>query len=272
LNSNCRYDRENEDPTHGPSSGSDNSNQSLSDLHAQETRAINLSIRTCEPLSQLNTNFSTVTSPIGPAMFNMSQQGMFWPKRENLSPAGFRTQTSPPPAVPLTGESPLDFSNWRLGSDYSVQRLFSNHRESITSQFTNSMPHLTRIGSDNVASATAESNRTALIAVAAAISAAAASAAVSAASTDRSMSVPIPSIQSPSSDIAGHRGHRHSRGPRRSAPSTLSSHPKSSSPTPTGANWKSRQPTECDFCKRMFSNKFNLKQVRIFHKYMPAIV
>ena len=27
-------------------------------------------------------------------------------------------------------------------------------------------------------------------------------------------------------------------------------------------NWKSRQPRECDICKRMFSNKFNLKQVR----------
>jgi len=36
---------------------------------------------------------------------------------------------------------------------------------------------------------------------------------------------------------------------------------KSTSPANTGANWKSRQPTECDYCKRMFSNKFNLKQV-----------
>ena len=189
---------------------------------------------------------------------------MFWPKREDLSPTGSRTLSSPPPAIPLSGESPLDFSNWRLGSDYSVHRLFANHRESFTSQFTNSMPHLTRVGSESIASATAESNRTALMAVAAAISAAAASAAVSAASSsDRSLSVPIPSVQSPSSDVA-YRGTRHSRGPRRSAPSASSSHPKSSSPTTTtttGANWKSRQPTECDFCKRMFSNKFNLKQV-----------
>lgn len=28
------------------------------------------------------------------------------------------------------------------------------------------------------------------------------------------------------------------------------------------STWKSRQPTECDFCNRMFSNKFNLKQVK----------
>jgi len=27
------------------------------------------------------------------------------------------------------------------------------------------------------------------------------------------------------------------------------------------STWKSRQPTECDYCNRMFSNKFNLKQV-----------
>ncbi len=130
------------------------------------------------------------------------------------------------------------------------------------------MSQLSRVGGDNIAAAAAaDTNRTALMAVAAAISAAAASAAVSAASSDRSLSVPLPSVQSPSNG-APRRGPRHSRGPRRSAPSMsgsgngpMSPHPKCSSPTNTGANWKSRQPTECDFCKRMFSNKFNLKQV-----------
>lgn len=42
---------------------------------------------------------------------------------------------------------------------------------------------------------------------------------------------------------------------------------RSNSPPPGCANatstWKSRQPMECDFCNRIFSNKFNLKQVRI---------
>jgi hypothetical protein len=44
---------------------------------------------------------------------------------------------------------------------------------------------------------------------------------------------------------------------RRSLPSTSSS----SRATATGTNWKSRQPTQCGFCNRIFSNKFNLKQV-----------
>ena len=29
-----------------------------------------------------------------------------------------------------------------------------------------------------------------------------------------------------------------------------------------GPSWKSRQPRMCQYCQRMFSNKFNLKQVR----------
>ena len=28
-----------------------------------------------------------------------------------------------------------------------------------------------------------------------------------------------------------------------------------------GPSWKSRQPRMCQYCQRMFSNKFNLKQV-----------
>jgi len=32
----------------------------------------------------------------------------------------------------------------------------------------------------------------------------------------------------------------------------------------TSSTWKSRQPMECDFCNKMFSNKFNLKQVSSF--------
>ena len=44
--------------------------------------------------------------------------------------------------------------------------------------------------------------------------------------------------------------------------------PVSSSTTPEqmaallGPSWKSRQPRMCQYCQRMFSNKFNLKQVR----------
>jgi hypothetical protein len=43
--------------------------------------------------------------------------------------------------------------------------------------------------------------------------------------------------------------------------------PVSSSTTPEqmaallGPSWKSRQPRMCQYCQRMFSNKFNLKQV-----------
>jgi hypothetical protein len=137
--------------------------------------------------------------------------------------------------------------------DYSVQRLFGN--SDAASNF--SMSQLSR--DNSAAAAVVESNRTALMAVAAAISAAAASAA-----NERSLSVP-PSAHSPS--LISRRGPRHSRGPRRSTPSLSESHDsnlnhrKLNSPTNTGANWKSRQPTECDYCKRMFSNKFNLKQV-----------
>ena len=29
-----------------------------------------------------------------------------------------------------------------------------------------------------------------------------------------------------------------------------------------GPSWKSRQPRMCQYCQRMFSNKFNLKQVK----------
>ncbi len=62
---------------------------------------------------------------------------------------------------------------------------------------------------------------------------------------------------------------------RRSLPSTSTSNSstnskvsrqvtrKSTSPSHAGVNWKSRQPTECDLCNRMFSNKFNLKQVKL---------
>ena len=120
-----RYDRENEenDPTHGPSSSSDNSNHSISDLRAQDTRAINLSIRSSEPLTPLNTNFSSV-SPLGqqpPALLNIPNPATaFWPKREDL---GFRPLATPPQATAGTSSndssqnsSPLDFSNWRLGS------------------------------------------------------------------------------------------------------------------------------------------------------------
>ena len=45
--------------------------------------------------------------------------------------------------------------------------------------------------------------------------------------------------------------------------------PVSSSTTPEqmaallGPSWKSRQPRMCQYCQRMFSNKFNLKQVRV---------
>ena len=272
----CRYDRENEenDPTHGPSSSSENSNQSISDLRVQDNRAINLSLRSCEPLTPLNTNFSSTGTPIGP-LLNIPNPSAFWPKHKDLSSTGFRPlAASSSPAAPSSGDSsqnssPLDFSNWRLSSDYSVQRLFANHQESTSSPFANHMSQLSRVGGD-VAAAAADSNRTALMAVAAAISAAAASAAVSAASSDRSLSVPLPSVQSPSNGTP-RRGPRHSRGPRRSAPSMsesgpmMSPHPKCSSPTNSGANWKSRQPTECDFCKRMFSNKFNLKQVITYY-------
>ena len=30
-----------------------------------------------------------------------------------------------------------------------------------------------------------------------------------------------------------------------------------------GPSWKSRQPRMCQYCQRMFSNKFNLKQVNL---------
>ena len=30
-----------------------------------------------------------------------------------------------------------------------------------------------------------------------------------------------------------------------------------------GPSWKSRQPRMCQYCQRMFSNKFNLKQVQL---------
>ena len=66
---------------------------------------------------------------------------------------------------------------------------------------------------------------------------------------------------------------------RRSLPSTSTSSStssnvsqaasrKSTSPTHAGVNWKSRQPTECEHCNRMFSNKFNLKQVKIIFSYV----
>ncbi len=46
---------------------------------------------------------------------------------------------------------------------------------------------------------------------------------------------------------------------------------KSTSPNHAGVNWKSRQPTECEHCNRMFSNKFNLKQVRShFHPLVSS--
>lgn len=227
-------------------------------MRAQENRAINLSVRSSEPLTPLNTNNCASSSSVGP-LLNIPNPNAFWPKREELSTAFRPLASATSPAVASSGDSsqnssPLDFSNWRLRSDYSVQRLFGN--PDSASPFANTMSHMARVGSDE--------NRTALMAVAAAISAAAASAAVSAAN-DRSISVP-PSAHSPSPNEVARRGPRHSRGPRRSTPSMSSGsmmpHAKSSSPTNTGANWKSRQPTECDYCKRMFSNKFNLKQVR----------
>lgn len=162
------------------------------------------------------------------------------------------TSTTSPIVHASSGESsqnssPLDFSNWRLGSDFSVQRLFGAGVVSDpgNAHFQSSLSQM--VGRDD--------NRTALMAVAAAISAAA-SASVSAANTERSLSVP-PGAQSP--NRSARRGPRLPRGPRMGTPQ--SNFHKSSSPTNTGANWKSRQPTECNHCKRMFSNKFNLKQV-----------
>ena len=58
-----------------------------------------------------------------------------------------------------------------------------------------------------------------------------------------------------------------------SASATQSTLRRSMSPPPGGANanasstWKSRQPMECDFCNRTFSNKFNLKQVGEISSY-----
>jgi len=68
--------------------------------------------------------------------------------------------------------------------------------------------------------------------------------------------------------------HNQTQHGRRSLPSTSTSNSstnsnvsrqatrKSTSPSHAGVNWKSRQPTECELCNRMFSNKFNLKQVK----------
>ena len=76
-------------------------------------------------------------------------------------------------------------------------------------------------------------------------------------------------------EVTSHR----SSATRRSLPSTSStshvtSQPSRRSTSPTnstaaGANWKSRQPTQCEFCNRMFSNKFNLKQVRTTEQLFP---
>ena len=184
-----------------------------------------------------------------PPLLNIPNPAVFWPKRDG-TPTAFRplAQASSPIAAPSSGESsqnssPLDFSNWRLGSDYHpVHRLFG---DSVNGRFP---PALTQMG-------VREDNRSALMAVAAAISAAA-TAAASAANNDRNLTVPAPA-QSP--DRPTRRGPRISRQPRTSTSSA--GYRKSASPSNTGANWKSRQPTECDYCKRMFSNKFNLKQV-----------
>jgi hypothetical protein len=36
-----------------------------------------------------------------------------------------------------------------------------------------------------------------------------------------------------------------------------------------GPSWKSRQPRMCQYCQRMFSNKFNLKQV---HRRLSSFI
>ena len=39
-----------------------------------------------------------------------------------------------------------------------------------------------------------------------------------------------------------------------------------------GPSWKSRQPRMCQYCQRMFSNKFNLKQVHYSHPVHYSLV
>ena len=39
-----------------------------------------------------------------------------------------------------------------------------------------------------------------------------------------------------------------------------------------GPSWKSRQPRMCQYCQRMFSNKFNLKQVKLLTRLVNQTV
>jgi len=44
--------------------------------------------------------------------------------------------------------------------------------------------------------------------------------------------------------------------------------PLVSLPSTPATTWKSRLPTECEYCLKMFSNKFNLKQVQVYKKIL----
>lgn len=255
-----RFDRENDenDPQQGPSGSSENSNQSLNELRSQEARAINLSMRASEPLATLSTNFSAMSAF---PLLNIPNPNSFHTKRDESSSSfcPLVPVSAEPANPPSSGESslnssPLDYSSWRMAgpSDFSAQRLFSHDNQSaFTAAATNTQSPMEQDNSE-------ESNRTALMAVAAALSAAA----ISAVGGDRGATATATHPPPAPPNTVVRRGPRQPRVPRRSSTgaASSSSRSKAHSPVGTGSNWKSRQPTECDFCKRMFSNKFNLKQ------------